>query len=335
MERDIEADDNNNTNTIIQSSVNNNTTTTTNANDELDYIEKDETSNIPSKFSELSKEDKQKLIQEFQDKLKNNPSSFNNLYNYRPSYLDEFQNNIKSSKYDFNYRVNCFLNYIKAKKADHTSILIKNELLDLTYEEPKETTNNSNITSDSNATTYEAFRSLLDSKSYDENEISNETAVNSLPLIVDLKGYIDKSDYTVGPLNKERLSLQLSKLKNLGMLIIFADLSTTTSLEEYFKEKFDKEPTTNYLIKSVVISKIPILSLISIQKFELKTNVDFSNFKIHFAEFVALPSSLPKISKIHDLTFPEYTRAHTYRYHLEQVAVLMKKVSKIKKLNLN
>lgn len=318
MERDIETDDNNN---IVQNSTNNQTTIT--SNDELDYIEKDETSNIPSKFSELSKEEKQKLIQEFQDKLKSNPSSFNNLYNYRPSYLDEFRNNIKSSKYDFNYRVNCFLNYIKAKKADHTSILIKNELLDLTYEEPKDSQINS--TSDSN--TYEVFKSLLESKSYEENEISSETASNSLPLVIDLKGYIDKSDYTVGPLNKDKLSLQLSKLKNLGMLIIFADLSTTTSLEEYFKEKFDKEPTTNYLIKSVVISKVPILSLISIQKFELKTNVDFSNFKIHFAEFVALPSSSPKISKIHDLTFPEYTRAHTYRYHLEQVGVLMKKVS--------
>jgi hypothetical protein len=329
MEKDIETENEIGNNNSTLTKTDNNTESAT--KDELDYIEKNDSSNAPSKFSDLSKEEKQRLIQEFQEKLKNNPSSFNNMYNYRPSYLEEFKNNIKHSNYDFNFRLNCFLNYIKSKKADNSSILIKNELIDLNYSYTETKTEpNVNNKSEKEAETisFELFKSLSESKTNEESQISNETPNNSLPLIVDLLGYIDRSDYSVGPIDKERLTLQLSKLKNLGTLIIFADLSTIISFEEYFKEKFSKEPMTNYLIKSVVISKVPILSLISIQKFELKTNVDFSNFKIHFAEFIALPSSLPKINKIHDLSFTEYTRAHTYRYQLEQVSPLMKRVSR-------
>lgn len=295
--------------------------------DELDEIVREDGSTISSKFSELSVEEKKIVIQEIQEKLKNNPSP--SFSNYRTCYLDELKSSIGSLKYDFNYRFNMCLNYIKSKKGDKNCIVFKNNLLNMNYKdngiEADDTKDYDRDEKTIQSPSIEVFQSLLECKEFEANEI-NQVENLSISLIVDLSNYIDKSDYRFGSLNKELLSLQLSKLKNLGVLIILSDIATTVSLEDYFKNTFEQNPTINYLIKSITIAKSPLISIISFQKFEVKAKVDFTKFKIHLAELVTFPSSEPKISKISDLSFAEYTRAHSYQYQLEQVSALMKKV---------
>ena len=224
--------------------------------------------------------------------------------NYRLNYSNEFKEYAERSKFNINLRFNAFLNYIKSKKGDESGIYLKNNLLDLDFPIEKDG---------------EIFSSLKLMKQLDI--LKDE---ENISLLIDLHNFVDNSNYNYGPINSNLLDSYLLKMKNLGTIILFADMPSVASLEIYFKEKMEKLTNVNYLIKSVLVHKTPLLSFVSIQKFELKTSASFDKIKIHLAEFYDINSL--GIAKINDLFFSEFSRVYSYLFNIQQISAYLKNV---------
>lgn len=274
------------------------------------------TEQIPQQ-KEMTKEEKEQYMKEIFEKMKANPSNFENK---RVSYKEELLKSLETCNYNFTDIFNSFLNYVNAKKGDDNSFFIKNELLNLKEKidltPPTSTDEKDKVNSDI-INTY-ANIPLVDN-------VKAEQEKNSVPLIVDLANFIDNSSYQYGAINKELLDLYLHCLKNLGMLVILADMPTVLNLGEYVKEKISKEPKFSCLVKSASICNSPLMCLISIQKFELKTDTNFDNLKVQVSEFFDKKST--RFNKINDLTYIEYARLCTYIYQMHQISTILKKVS--------
>jgi len=283
-----------------------------------------ENQNNKNEQSDENKQDNLKTMNEIKEKLKANPELYSQYINNRPTYLEDFIKYCSNSKYDFTSRFNAFLNYCKIKKSDEKSVILKTSLVDFKKELSADELKGGN---EANKSAFSYSSEILTSYASENVKTVEDIIVlekSSSSVIIDLVNFIDKSNFN-GPLDEEHLGGSLSKLKNLGILLILADMSTIMSLKDFFQKKLLLEPKTNYLIKSVILHKAPLISLVSIQKFEGKQDIVFSNMKLHLAEFWDKTSLV--ISKINDLTFVEFERVYSYLYQMQEVSSILKKVN--------
>ena len=225
---------------------------------------------------------------------------------------DLFKLYVNNSKKDFNSRFSQFLTYVKAKKPDNKSVIIDNGYIN------RETISN-----------YDLLSTVKEAKEVEANSDYKTSIEKDTNLIYDLNNFLTSNIMSVSSLDENRLEFYLEQLKNLGNLIILADLKFITSLEEFFKKQLTKNPNTNYLIKSVIAYKTPLISFVSIQKFVLKTPVNLDNVKIHLAETVQNFSSGDdlQINKINDLTFSELIRTYEHLFIINEMSSYLKRVS--------
>lgn len=269
---------------------------------------------------QLTNEEREKFMKEIYERMKANanPEAYDNI---RVNYKEELVESLKLSSYTFTDCFNSFLNYVNAKKGDEKSFFIKNTLINL--QEKVDLTEQSEDTKEIDKVKTEildTYKNIPIVENLPEN-----LEKNSVPLIVDLNSFIDSSSYQYGPINKEKLDYYFSSLKNLGAIVILADMSTILNFGEYLKEKIANEPNFSVLTKSAIISKSPLVSFISIQKFELKTPTNYDNLKVQVSEIFDRKSC--RFNKINDLTYLENARFNTYIYQIQQVSTILKRVS--------
>lgn len=224
-----------------------------------------------------------------------------------PTMIEIYKNYLSKSKYDFNSRLINFLNYIKAKKGDNKSYLVKNNLIDM-----------------EKASSSEILVHLSQFKVGESLDIEKLSEDDRFTYIYDFVSFVNGSNLRT-KFEAEKLEACLHRLKNLGSLIILVDIQTSFNMSNFIKNQLIKNPNTNYLIKSVISHKTPFLSFMSFQKFELKTPVVQENLKIHLAEHTS-PETL-EISKINDLTLAEFQRSYEYIYMIQEMSYILKKVS--------
>lgn len=225
-------------------------------------------------------------------------------------FIFSFTKMCASTKYSFEQRLASFLKYIKAKQIDETSVIIGKE-----YLQKEQVVSNEHLASIENAIN-------ISMKEKDFSTLSQHS------LIIDLCGFVHtKSDFEAQTFDfEDRLTCLLSKLKNLGSLVILADFPTCTFLESFLLETFEKEAFTNYLIKASIYHKTPFLSFIAFQRFNLKSPVVPANSKIHLTEAFVSDNKF-EINKIGDLTLSEFKRTYVYLFTIQEISVKLKSVS--------
>lgn len=219
--------------------------------------------------------------------------------------VSEFSTFCKFSKHSVEQRILSFMKYVKSKKPDENTLVVNAEYLNI-----------QELEKDQTLTGFSQAR-FIDSIGLESEKES------SCSLLLDLDSFV--SNHFAENEYRARLTNYFSKLKNLGVLIILADYTTCTLLQDFLQQLYLSEPLSNYLVKSVIAFKLPFYSFISFQKFNVKTPVVFQNSKIHLAE--ANSRDIIETNKIADLSIPEYKRAIDYFYFIQELSHNLKKVS--------
>lgn len=152
------------------------------------------------------------------------------------------------------------------------------------------------------------------------NEKSN---VSSILDFVTFYHKIDANSETFSSLfDSETFEKEFNALKNIGNMTIMIDFQYIQLLRDELNKIHQKNENLNFLVKVVVFSKIPFVSLVYIQKFEGKTATNFDNIKIHLHEIY---DDLT-ITKPIELLLKNLSKATEYMYEMFQYQEYLKTV---------
>ncbi len=248
------------------------------------------------------------------DEIKNTISTNKSLQkDYR--YIEEFKKLNKLSKVSFFSKMTAFLTGSKVKSLDDSSLILDGFGL-------------LNIEDDLKSPEYqnnEIFKNFkIENFIKDVNYNIESKGLKNYSSIIDLCSYVDNYDFVLDSFNELHLNIYLNSIKNLGYIVLLLDMPSMSKLNAFFKLRVEKYPNVNYILKSLMISKLPMMCILYIQKFELKTPVSFTNLKINFNEF--MDNNSLTMNKIGDLTFQEVYNAIKYIFSIQFYSPILKNV---------
>lgn len=230
-------------------------------------------------------------------------------------YIEEFKKLNSISKVSLFSKLNAFLVGSKAKGLDEKSFMIDDYGLINLEEDLKLNENQSN----------EVFKNFkLENKIKQSTFNSEAEEFQNFSSVIDLCTYVDALDFNLDLFDDLRLNKYLNNVKNLGYVVLMIDMPSVGKLNTFFKLRVEKYSKVNYILKSLIVSKLPMMCLLYIQKFQLKTDVNPSSLKCNLSELIENNSF--SMNKIGDLTFNEVFNSVKYIFSSQFYISVFKKV---------
>lgn len=250
-----------------------------------------------------------------ESQINNEASSNTRILSNDFKYIEEFKKLNSTSKVSLFSKLNAFLVGSKAKGLDEKSFMIDDYSLVNLEEDLKSSLNQSEV--------FKNFK--VDNKIKQSTFNSDSNEFQNFSSIIDLCTYVDTHDFNFDLFEDLRLNKYLNNVKNLGYVVLLIDMPSVGKLNSFFKLRVEKYSNVNYILKSLIVSKLPLMCLLYIQKFELKTNINPSSLKCNLSELIENNSL--SINKIGDLTLNEVFNSVKYIFSSQFYISVFKKVS--------
>jgi hypothetical protein len=171
----------------------------------------------------------------------------------------------------------------------------------------------------------------LEIRNYEITQLNKDDLINTkknLSFVVDFQNFLNTGLENQETLIKDHMNVLTNliyNVKNMGTVFLLLDYYYLLKIRDLILSYIQSNPTTNLLLKFFIVEKTPLLSILCIQKFEQKQNVNVEKMQFILYEVYQnnqFSNEYIQVPFVHlERTIEYFTEIYSYQIALRKVKI--------------